>query len=132
MAAYDQAIRLAPASAIMRLEIGTVLVNSNDRGLVEKGLAHLKVAASQAHFARYVYRAMARGFGALGQIGLAELSTAQALIEEKRPKDARRHAERALKHIPKSDRVNRLRAQDIIVAVSGSAGKARKSDGKKK
>ncbi len=116
--AYEAAIALTPNSAIMRLEIGAILVNAERFPLVRKGITHLKVAAAKPGFGQYVHRHLARGYGTLGNIGLAELSTAEAFSSEQRMLPAVKHAKRALKLIPESDHVNRLRAQDILASVN--------------
>ena len=131
--AYDRAIALTPNSAIMRLEIGAILVNAESNPpLVRKGLTYLKVAAAKPGFSQYVHRHLARGYGTLGQIGLAELSTAEAFSSEKRMKPAIKHATRALKLIPKSDHVNRLRAQDILASLNQEDAEKEKKEQKKK
>ncbi len=115
---YEKAIALTPDNAIMRLEIGAILVNSAKPELVRKGINHLKFAAAKPNFSQYVHRHLARGYGATGQIGLAELATAEAFSSEQRIAPAVKHAQRALKLIPKKDHVNRLRAQDILAAAN--------------
>ncbi len=111
---YKKAIALAPHNLIMRLEIGSVLVSSNKRAFVKQGIKHLKIAAQNSELALSTYRPMARGFGVLGNIGLAELATAEALLTEGKAFAALRHAKRALRRIPPQNKISRLRAQDIV------------------
>jgi predicted Zn-dependent protease len=127
---YQKALALAPDNLIMRLEIGNILVRSDVPALVEQGITHLRLAGQDPMLSRSTYRPIARGYGALGQIGLAELATAEALISENKSAAALRHAKRALKKIAASDRVSRLRAQDIIAILEDktSAHKKRKKN----
>lgn len=126
---YQKALALAPNNLVMRLEIGNVLINTGKKKLVLQGITHLKLAANDFELARSTFRPMARGYGILGQIGLAELATAEALLSENKAPLAIRHAERALKKIPLNDKISRLRAEDIIAILGGpnrSAQKKRK------
>lgn len=114
LASYQTAIRLAPYNLIMRLEIGNVLARSNEPLLIRQGITHLRLASQDKSIAPSTYRPMARAHGVLGEIGLAELATAEALLIQGDRTAALTRAKKALRKLPQSDRVHRLRAQDII------------------
>ena len=129
---YQKAISLLPYNLVMRLEIGAVLINANNPRLVLQGIEHLKLAARDPTLATATFRPIARGYGLLGNIGLAELATAEALLLEDKMPSALRHAKRALKKIPLEDKISRLRAQDIVAILEDKTdAKNSKSKNKK-
>ena len=115
IAPYKKAAELASNNPILNLEIGRTLLDSEDQSLVRHAIPYLKRAVQDRKLTGAGYRAIARAHDILGDRGMAELATAESYVSARIYPLAFQHARRALAILDGSEKVSRLRAQDIIV-----------------
>ena len=110
--AYEEAVRLAPDSPLIRVALAQAQIDLNDPALNAAARTHLKEATRQDRQMAAAWRLLAITYGRDGQMGMAALALAEQAWTEGRREDARHQAERAEKQLVKTSPAWR-RAQDI-------------------
>jgi predicted Zn-dependent protease len=112
-----KAVSLASAqgsqSGLLRILLGQALVDSGDSSLTEEAIKNLNVGLLADPAASSGYRTLARAYAAKGDIGQAQLATAQGLLAEGKVDDAKLQAKRAQAKL-KEGSPAWLRADDIV------------------
>jgi predicted Zn-dependent protease len=111
VAPYEQAVKLNPTNALLRMELGQVQLETNDPKLVPKALAHLTEAVRFEDRNPDAWRFLAIAYGRSDNIGMMALSLAEQGIAGGDFTQARQQAARALKSLPAGPA--RQRALDI-------------------
>jgi predicted Zn-dependent protease len=111
---YQEAVRLAPDTALLRVELAQVELETEDPALNRDALAQLLSADRYENRNPDTWRFLAIAYGRNGDLGNSALALAeQAMAEGDRPM-ARQQAERAIKLLPAGS-PGRLRAEDIKI-----------------
>ncbi len=100
VAPYDEAVKLKPDSALLRIELAQVQLETNDPALVPKALAHLNDASRFEDRNPDVWRFLAIAYGRSNNMGMMALSLAEQGIAEGDYTNARQQAARAIKLLP--------------------------------
>lgn len=109
---YRRAVALAPKEALIRGGLGRALLALNDPALDAEALATLEQAARTGAEEPSVLRDLALAYARAGENGKAALATARRYALAGQPRDALRHAMRALDQMPAGS-PGWLRADDI-------------------
>lgn len=110
LAPYQTALRLAPHSGLIRTAYASALL---DTGRLKESIIELKRAEKDEPRSSRVKRLLATASGKLGNEAEAKVYLAEEALMQNRIKDARSHAEIALKSLPQNSSL-RIRAQDVI------------------
>ncbi|MFC6488936.1 M48 family metalloprotease [Nitratireductor sp. GCM10026969] len=112
--AYAQAIRLSPApSGLLQVGYGQALLATGEPDLVRKAASELQSGLSREPEFANGYRYLAQAYGRIGDIGAAELATAEENFHSGKYREARAFAARAQTKL-KQGTPEWRRAQDII------------------
>jgi predicted Zn-dependent protease len=109
---YRRAVALLPTSALLKISLAQVELESNDPSLVKPAVAILEDAKRTEADNSMLWRMMAVGYGRDDQVGMATAALAELALLENRNVDARDLARRAQKMLPNGSR-GYLMAQDI-------------------
>jgi len=111
--AFGQAVKLAPSSGLLQIGYGQALLATGDPAQIRKAVSEL--SAGLAREPEYVngYRFLAQAHGRLGNIGAAELASAEERYYSGTLQEARVFAARAQSKLKKGS-PEWLRAEDII------------------
>lgn len=112
VAPLRRATQLAPGSALIRTMLGQALVASGDPRQLDEAIKVLAHAASREPDASEAFRHLAIAYGRKGDIGMAELSSAQAFMNVGDLKNAQTQAFRAMGKLSKGSS-GYLKAEDI-------------------
>ncbi|HWD57271.1 MAG TPA: M48 family metalloprotease [Stellaceae bacterium] len=112
IAPYEEAVKLAPGSALIRISLAQVYIESSDPALDKRAIAYLNDAARVEGREGSVWRLLATAYGRDNQLGLAALSLAEEALAEAKKKDAAQQAQRAKQLLPKGS-VGYQRAEEI-------------------
>lgn len=113
IASYSEAVRLKPEDNQLHLGLGRALAARGDAETTKQAISHLNTAASRGD-QPYAYYQLSIAYGQLGNIGMAELSTAQYYDTLGRVQQAKAHAGRAMRQLAQGS-PEWLRAQDIAL-----------------
>ena len=108
---YEQAVKLSPKSALLRIELAQVQLETNDPALVPKALGNLNEAVRFEDRNPDAWRFLAIGYGRSNNMGMMALSLAEEGIANGDYGQARQQATRAMKQLPPGP--YKQRAQDI-------------------
>jgi len=97
---YEQAVRLNPESALLRIELSQVLLETNDDKLVPKALANLNEAVRFEDRNPDAWRFLGIAYGRSHNIGMMALCLGEQGIAEGDYKMARQQATRAIQILP--------------------------------
>lgn len=112
--AYSRAIELAPGRpGLLQVGYGRALLASGQPQQIRKAAEILKVALTREPEYASGYRFLAQAYGQLGDIGAAELATAEGHYHSGQIKEAKIFATRAQQRLKRGS-PDWLRAQDII------------------
>jgi predicted Zn-dependent protease len=111
VAPYEQAVKLSPKSALLRIELSQVQLETNDSALVPKALANLNEAVRFEDRNPDAWRFLAIAYGRSNSMGMMALALAEEGIANGDYGQARQQAARALKQLPAGPA--KQRAQDI-------------------
>jgi predicted Zn-dependent protease len=100
VAPYEQAVKLNPTNALLRMELGQVQLETNDPKLVPKALTHLTEAVRFEDRNPDAWRFLAIAYGRSDNIGMMALALAEQGIAGGDFTQARQQAARALKLLP--------------------------------
>lgn len=115
IAAYREAVRLAPEQPLLRVAYARAMVEAGDTGQVRLALGELQRALDRDRDDTDAWRLLSRAWGKLNEIGQANLALAEEAMINEDIVMARRFAREAEKNLPAGPA--RLRAQDIANAV---------------
>lgn len=112
---YQQALDLAPAEPLIRMELATAQVESSDPALLDAAASNLtEVVRLEPKNAR-AFHLLGQAYYGLGDMPMATLAQAEEALARGRNKDAKKLAERALQGL-KEGSPGWLKAQDIQFA----------------
>lgn len=112
--AYGRAISLSPSpSGLLQVAHGRALLATGQPDLVRKAASELKSGLSREPNFVNGYRFLAQAYGQMGDIGAAELATAEANFHSGNHREAKIFATRAQAKLKRGS-PEWLRAQDII------------------
>ena len=100
IAPYRKAVELAPREPLIRAYLGRALLAQNDPALNAEALATLEEATRTDSGEPAVLRDLALAYARDGQEGKAALATAERYALQGEPREAYRHATRALDQLP--------------------------------
>jgi predicted Zn-dependent protease len=112
---YEDAVKLAPQAALIRIALSQAYIESDDLALNKRAIAYLKDASRVEGREGMVWRLLATAYGRDNQLGMAALSLAEEALANGKKKDALQQAQRAkqlLAHgTPAYDRAEEIRRQ---------------------
>ena len=108
---YEDAVRLKPENALLRIELGQVQLETNNPALVPKALANLQDAIRFEDRNPDSWHFLAIAYGRSNNIGMMALALAEEGVANGDYTQARQQAARALKLLPPGP--SRQRAQDL-------------------
>ncbi len=111
IAPYERSVALNPDSALLKIELAQVQLESDDPAQVPKALTVLNDATRFESDNSELWRLLAIAYGRSNNMGMAALSLAEQGMAEGDWDNARQSAARALKLLPPG--AQRQRAQDI-------------------
>jgi predicted Zn-dependent protease len=111
VAPYEESVKLDPQSALLRVELAQVELETNDDALVPKALANLNEAVRFEDRNPEAWRFLAIAHGRSNNMGMMALALAEEGIADGNYGEARQQASRALKLLPAGP--DKQRALDI-------------------
>src|SRR5579883_2096411 len=100
VAPYEEAVKLKPDSALLRMELAQVQLETNNQSLVPRALANLNEAVRFEDRNPDAWRFLAIAQGRSNNIGMMALALAEQGVAEGDYKMARQQADRAAKMLP--------------------------------
>jgi predicted Zn-dependent protease len=100
VAPYEEAVKLSPKSALLRIELAQVQLETNDPAYVPKALGHLNEAVRFEDRNPDAWRFLAIGYGRSNNMGMMALALAEEGIASGDYGQARQQATRAVKQLP--------------------------------
>ena len=92
---YEDAVRLAPSAALLRISLSQVYIESGDPALNKRAIAYLNDASREEGRESQVWHFLAVAYGRDNQMGMAALSLAEQALADGKKKDAIQQATRA-------------------------------------
>jgi len=117
VAPYQEAVRLKPDVALLRVELAQVEIETGDPALNKDALAQLQIAVRYENRNPEAWRFSAIAYGRAGDLGNSALSLAEEAMASGDKPQARQQAQRAIKLLPAGS-PGRLRAEDIQLEAS--------------
>src|SRR5213079_1159450 len=99
---YEDAVRLAPSAALLRISLSQVYIETGDPGLNKRAIAYLNDASREEGRESQVWHFLAVADGRDNQMGMAALSLAEQALANGKKKDATQQAMRAKQILPKA------------------------------
>ena len=112
---YEKAVSLLPDNALLRRDLGRVLLESNDPALLDAAIAHFSISVEQERESFFSWRQLAIAYGRKGDKGNSSLALAESALLRGDKSQARYHAGLAERIFPKGSR-EWIQAQDILLA----------------
>jgi len=112
MRPYEDAVKLAPSAALLRISLSQVYIESGDPALNKRAIAYLNDASRAEGRESQIWRFLAVAYGRDNQIGMAALSLAEEALANGKKKDATQQALRAKQMLTKNS-PSYFRADDI-------------------
>ena len=112
MRPYEDAVKLAPSAALLRISLSQVYIESGDPALNKRAIAYLNDASRAEGRESQIWRFLAIAYGRDNQIGMAALSLAEEALSNGKKKDAMQQALRAKQMLTKNS-PSYFRADDI-------------------
>lgn len=109
---YEDAVRLAPSAALLRLSLSQVYIESGDLGLNKRAIAYLNDVTRAEGRESQVWHFLAVAYGRDNQMGMAALSLAEEALANGKKRDAVQQSMRARQLLAKNTPPY-LRAEDI-------------------
>jgi predicted Zn-dependent protease len=117
VAPYREAVRLAPDVALLRVELGQVEIETEDKSLNADALTNLKSATQYEARNADTWHFLAIAYGRTGDMGNMTLALAEESMANGDKAQAKGQAHRALQLLPQGSQA-RLRAEDIEMEAS--------------
>src|SRR5437762_8640441 len=103
MRPYEDAVKLAPSAALLRIALSQTYIESGDPALNKRAIAYLNDAArGEEGRDSHVWHFLAIAYGRDNQIGMAALSLAEQALANGKKKDAMQQSERARQLLAKN------------------------------
>jgi predicted Zn-dependent protease len=115
LVAYEKAVQLAPRSPLIRSQYAQVQLELNDPALLDPAIMNLRAALQYDTRMPFTWRQLAIAYGRKGDMGQSSLALAEEALLKGKAGDARYHAGRAEKLMPRGS-IGWLKAQDILQA----------------
>jgi predicted Zn-dependent protease len=112
IAPYEEAVKLAPQAALLRISLAQAYIESGDPALNKRAIAYLNNAAQAEAREGTMWRLLATAYGRDNQLGMAALSLAEEALADGKKKDAQQQAQRAKQNLPRST-ASYARAEEI-------------------
>ena len=109
---YEDAVRLAPSAALLRIELSQVYIEAGDPVLNKRAIAYLNDASREEGRDSQVWHFLAVAYGRDNQMGMAALSLAEEALADGKKKDAMQQAKRAQQLLARNT-TGYARAEDI-------------------
>ncbi len=112
MPSYQRAVALSPGSGLLRIDLAQVMIELNDPSILKEARLHLAEAERLEPNVPRVWRLKGIVLGREDKLGEAAAALAEEALMERRLRDARDQARRALRLLPEGS-IAATRAQDI-------------------
>jgi len=109
---YEEAVKLAPKSPLLRISLSQVYLETNQPVLNKRAIAYLNDASRAEGRESEVWHFLAVAYGRDNQLGMAALSLAEEAFAAGKKKDAIEQSQRARQLLPKGS-ASYARADDI-------------------
>lgn len=109
---YEDAVKLAPKSPLLRISLSQVYLETGDAGLSKRAIGYLNDASRSEGRESEVWHFLAVAYGRDNQLGMVALSLAEEGLAAGKKKDATEQSTRAKQLLPKNS-VSYLRADEI-------------------
>ena len=109
---YEDAVKLAPSAALLRMSLSQVYIESGDPTLNKRAIAYLNDASRVEGREAQIWRFLAVAYGRDNQMGMAALSLAEEALANGKKKDAMQQSNRAKQMLTKNT-PSYFRADDI-------------------
>jgi predicted Zn-dependent protease len=109
---YEDAVRLEPSAALLRIELAQTYIEAGDPALNKRAIAYLNDAAREEGRDSDVWHFLAVAYGRDNQMGMAALSLAEQALANGKKKDAIQQAKRAQQLLARNT-PGYARAEDI-------------------
>src|SRR5260221_8349184 len=109
---YEDAVRLAPSAALLRIALSQPYIETGDPALNKRAIAYLNDATREEGRDSNVWHFLAVAYGRDNQIGMAALSLAEEALTNGKKKDAMQQATRAKQLLARNTPAY-ARAEDI-------------------
>ncbi|EME71945.1 putative Zn-dependent protease [Paramagnetospirillum caucaseum] len=109
---YRKAVKLLPDSALLRIALGQVLIETEDPAMLGEAETHLTAAVNREPEDRFAWQQLAIAFGRNGKEGMASYALAEHYMLSGKLSEAQFHANKAEQLLGKQGSVW-LRIQDI-------------------
>jgi predicted Zn-dependent protease len=117
---HRRSVELLPGEPLLKVNLGQALVATEDPRYGKEAVAVLEQALRQDPDNTFAWDQVARAYAVIGQIGMAELATAEKFYRAGGEVEALPHAMRALCSLDKNSPAGR-RAQDIVATTRAQA-----------
>ncbi len=109
---YEDAVRLAPSAALLRIALSQAYIEAGDPALNKRAIAYLNDASREEGRDSQVWHFLAVAYGRDNQMGMAALSLAEEAFANGKKKDAMQQATRAKQLLARNTPAY-ARAEDI-------------------
>jgi len=109
---YEDAVRLAPSAALLRIALSQAYIEAGDPALNKRAIAYLNDASREEGRDSQVWHFLAVAYGRDNQMGMAALSLAEEALANGKKKDAMQQATRAKQLLARNPTAY-ARAEDI-------------------
>jgi predicted Zn-dependent protease len=109
---YEDAVKLAPSAALLRVSLSQVYIESGEPALNKRAIAYLNDASRAEGRDSQVWHFLAIAYGRDNQLGMAALSLAEEALANGKKKDAIQQSNRAKQSLAKNT-PSYFRAEDI-------------------
>ena len=99
---YEDAVKLAPSAALLRMSLSQVYIESGDPALNKRAIAYLNDASRVEGRESQIWHFLAIAYGRDNQMGMAALSLAEEALANGKKKDAMQQANRAKQTLTKN------------------------------
>jgi predicted Zn-dependent protease len=99
---YEEAVRLAPGAALLRISLAQTYIEANDPKMNKRAIAFLNDALRTEHKETQGWHLLAAAYGRDDQIGMAALALAEEGLAAGKKKTAQQQALRAKGLLPKN------------------------------
>lgn len=109
---YRRAVQLAPAAAILKIDLARALLDVNNPDNIREAMRNLNLASQQEAGSFELWRLMASGYSQLNDQGMTSLARAEMAALRGQRAEAQAHAEAASRQLP-AGTPSWQRAQDL-------------------
>ena len=109
---YEDAVKLAPKSALLRISLSQVYLETGDAGLSKRAIGYLNDASRSEGRESEVWHFLAVAYGRDNQLGMAALSLAEEALAAGKKKNATEQSTRAKQLLTKGS-ASYMRADEI-------------------